>query len=498
MKVLVSKLFVFLGVMAFLSCSEKLPTVFTSENKDAAIYPDYRGVTIPSNIAPLNFHIKDSADQYITRIYSSGGDELIVPGRKVMINLNDWKKFLANNQGKSYSVDIFMKKGQTWYKYKTIKNTIAPEQIDGYISYRLIEPGYMGYELLTINQRDLTNFKEREIYNNMKFSSENDKSQCINCHSYQNYRTGNMQMHVRQYKGGTVIVTDGKAVKFNTKSDSTLSAGVYPSWHPKEKLIAYSVNTIGQTFHSKDTEKVEVLDTESDIVLLDVEKREIRYVVRDPNSLETWPSWSPDGKMLYFASARFIRQSEEKFVDVVQNYKSIRYDLLRIPFDPVTRQFGTPDTVFRANKIGKSVALPRISPDGRYLLFTLADYGNFHIWHKSSDLYLMDLQNMNVRNLKEINSPEVDSYHSWSSNGRWNIFSTRRDDGSYTRPYITYFDKNGVAHKPFILPQKDPEYYGNLFKSFNIPEFTIEPVKLSVNDFYKTITKEGVPVTYKP
>lgn len=493
-KILYPFLFV---VVLLVSCSTQPPTNFQNLALSANIYPDYDSLTIPCNIAPLNFKIKDTADAYISRVYAPNGEEFCIKGQKVQMDLDTWKHMLENNKGKHYSVDIFAEKNGEWSKYKTITNIIAGETIDPYISYRLIEPGYMTYEVLSINQRNITNFETKEIYNNFKMTSSDTEGQCVNCHSYQNYRTGNMQFHVRQHKGGTVIVSDGVAVKVNTKTDSTISGGVYASWHPTEKLIAYSVNSIGQVFHSKSVEKVEVVDRNSDIVLYDVDKNQISPIATDKGSLESWPSWSPDGNTLYFVSARFKPQSEKVDSELVNAYNKIRYNVMRIPFDKKTGKFGKQDTVFSASRIGKSASFPRVSPDGRYMMLTLGDYGNFHIWHKSADIYLLDMKIGIIRNMAEVNSSDVESYHSWSSNGRWIIISTRRDDGSYTRSYISYFDKKGMGTKPFMLPQEDPDFYPQFFKSFNIPEFMVEPVKLSVQDFYNAIDKDPVKATYK-
>ena len=89
-----------------------------------------------------------------------------------------------------------------------------------------------------------------------------------------------------------------------------------------------------------------------------------------------------------------------------------------------------------------------------------------------------------------MNSPDVESYHSWSSNGRWIIFSSRRDDGSYTRLYIAYFDRNGKARKPFRLPQATPDYDDNRMKSYNIPEFMARPVSISKKELEDAIQGE--------
>ena len=123
-------------------------------------------------------------------------------------------------------------------------------------------------------------------------------------------------------------------------------------------------------------------------------------------------------------------------------------------------------------------------------MFTLGGFGVFHIWHTDADLYLMDLQSGQTRPMTEMNSDNVESYHSWSSNGRWVIFSSRRTDGNFTRPFIAYFDKNGKGRKAFELPQEDPDMHRQFMRSYNIPEFMNGPVNISAQDF-ADIIKNG-------
>ena len=146
--------------------------------------------------------------------------------------------------------------------------------------------------------------------------------------------------------------------------------------------------------------------------------------------------------------------------------------------------------------MGLSGTLPRISPDGRYLLFTMGDFGQFHIWHKTSDQYVKDLQTGQCYPLTAANSKNSESFHNWSSNGRWIVFTTRRDDGVFTRLYITYFDKNGKAHKAFMLPQENPLDNIKLFKSYNVPEITRNAVQYSPSDFKKVIYRDAIPTKY--
>ena len=147
--------------------------------------------------------------------------------------------------------------------------------------------------------------------------------------------------------------------------------------------------------------------------------------------------------------------------------------------------------------MGKSATLPRISPDGNYLLYGLGGWGCFHIWHPDADLYVTDLRTGEMRALEEANSPQAESYHSWSSNGRWILFATRRDDGNYSRLYISYFDESGKAHKAFELPQEDPDFYTNCLKSFNVPEFMVEPVSISSQEFASVAKKDAENVNLK-
>jgi Tol biopolymer transport system component len=248
---------------------------------------------------------------------------------------------------------------------------------------------------------------------------------------------------------------------------------VYPSWHPSGKYVAFSVNETNQAFHMNHRNRIEVFDRSSDVVVYDVEKHEIVTApsLFSKDRFETFPTFSPDGKTLFFCSAEAQPMPEE--------FEKVRYSLCRIAFDPDSRTFGHQvDTLYNATAdSARSVSFPRVSPDGNYLLFTLSEYGNFSIWHRDADLYIADLKTNRIHPLSAANSNETESYHSWSSNSRWIAFSSRRIDGLYTRPYFVYVDTAGQASKPFLLPQQDSRFYDRFMKSYNIPEFITGPVK---------------------
>lgn len=483
------------------SCGQHLsvPTDVTMESRLPKIYPDYTEVTIPANICPLNFAVQEGETEAMARFTFPGGEYIYGEGQKVLIDEEQWKEILKAAKGKEIKVEVFAQINGAWKGYKPFNIYVAEDSIDQFISYRAIQPSYVAYERLSINQRDLTNFDEREIYNNMSVSNEK-VGQCINCHSYQNFKTDNMLFHMRQGYGGTMLVSNGELKKIDLKTDETLSAGVYPSWHPTHNYIAFSTNKTGQSFHTKDLNKIEVQDTESDLILYDVDKNEVSIISELDDELEVFPTWSPDGKKLYFCSAHFeyYNDSIEKSAEMIQRFKEVKYSLYSVDFNPDTKEFSNVEMVYDAasDSINQSVTLPRVSPDGHYLLFAQAEFGCFHVWHADADIYMMDLKTKEVQKLDPVNSDRSESYPSWSSNGRWIMVDSRRDDGNYTRPYIAYFDKQGKAHKPFMLPQKDPNYYTFYLRSFNRPEFMIEPVKITPQEFAQKAKEDAVPAKY--
>ncbi len=463
-----------------------VPTNYTKSNSMPAIYPDYVDVTIPSNIAPLNFMLTDEAyTDCVARLTSADGKSLTYgDGRKVLIDKEEWNTMLKASAGKAIDVEVFGKKDGAWIAFKSFKINVAKEEIDPYISYRLIEPSYVMFDKMNISQRQITSFEESEIFNN-KVSCDAKKGQCINCHSYQNYHTDNMLFHVRVTHGATVIVSDGKLTAVNLKRDNTISAGVYPAWHPTEKLIAFSTNHTAQEFHTTNKNKVEVFDTASDLILYDIKNDKVLPICSDTTRLEVFPTWSPDGKWLYYCSAA----DSIKGVTIKKTYNKLHYNIYRKSFDAKTLSFGEEELVYDAVEKGRSCSLPRISPDGQYLVFAEGEYGCFNIWHYDADIVMINLHNGLPMDLKAMNSNRADSYPSWSSNGKWLMCASRRDDGNYSRVYFSYFDGKKM-HKAFMLPQNDPEHNELRLKSYNRPEFMVEPVKITLPEFKRLILKQ--------
>ena len=457
------------------------------------IYPEYADVTIPVNIAPLSFELLPKVDEAVIR-YSAEGSEIVCGGVKACPDIEEWHALTSSAKGKDITVEVFASKDGQWHRFQPFFLHVSPDSIDPYLSYRLISPSYVSYEELTLNQRCLENYDEQVMVDNMLCSTESG-GQCVNCHNFQQYNPDRMQFHARQAHGGTVIIYDGKAEKINIHGDSLISSGVYPSWHPTLPLIAYSTNKTMQSFHTSDINKIEVLDSESDLILYDVEHHEVGKISHEPNELEIFPFWAPDGKTLYFCSAHFEYENDTvDLSEITMRAKEVKYNIYRMAFDPATKTFGPRELVFDAAAEGKSATLPRISPDGRWLLFTLGEWGCFHIWHRDADLWMIDLQNGEVKSMDALNSDNTESYHSWSSNGRWVVFSSRRNDGVFTRPFIAHVDAQGRASKPFELPSENPDYHQQLIKSYNVPELMRGPVTFTPQQMADILKGESTDV----
>lgn len=450
------------------------------------IEPDYIGVVYPPNMAPPVFALATDATDAVA-IFSAGSQTAIAKGSgtEMAVSPADWVKLV--NSGDSVTVSVMAKIDGKWMEYQPFSILISPDSIDSYLSYRLIEPGYESWAEMGLYQRDLASYDEKEI-----FANRRNGYGCVNCHSYCDHDGSKALLHMRVKNAGTYIINGEEVKKHNTKTPETISALVYPYWHPDGRYVAFSTNDTDQKFHTSDPNRIEVMDYASDVVVLDTKTNEIvtSPLLSSDGSFETFQTFSPDGRTLYFCTA--------ERVEMPSAYDQLKYSICSVGFDPDARAFGDKvDTLYRA-QAGEwgSASFPRVSPDGRWLMATLSGYGTFSIWHRDADLFLFDLATKEMRPLSKLNSAEAESYHSWSSSGRWVVFSSRRGDGLYTRPYFAHIDASGEASKPFALPQARAGHYGASMKSYNIPEFSTTPISATPQQIQEAAQEAGQEVKF--
>ena len=443
-------------------------------HRPAPVWPDYTGVTVPCNLAPPRFTLPDSCRlNRVQAVFAAGSEQCVqtTGSNGIAIGMEDWHRLCAASD--TVMVRIQGRQAGRWVEYDPFCIYVSADSINPYLAYRLIEPGHEIWHKIQLCQRNLETYEETAFLDNNWSGGT-----CMNCHSFHRYSPQTMLLHMRRDYGGTYVLRDGQVERLNTKTPETISALVYPSWSSSGRFVAFSTNSTKQGFHSTDRNRVEVFDLASDVVVYDVERHCIFSCPRLQSraAFETFPVFAPDDRAIYFCSADSVPMPEQ--------YDSVHYSLCRIAFDPDAAMAGRcsdafvqqVDTLYDATARGGSISFPRVSPDGHYLLYTHSSYGNFSIWHRDADLRMTDLRTGRDVDVSALCSPETESYHSWSSNSRWVVISTRRDDGLYTRLYLAHVDSVGHCSKPTPLPQEDALHDLRLMKSYNIPEFVDDPV----------------------
>ena len=209
-----------------------------------SIYPYYADVTFPCNIAPPNFIIRTEGERFQTEFGLQGeaasfwvgsGDSI------VKIPMKKWRELTEKAAGKSVYFRISVRQGDQWVRYADITNRVSEHAIDPYLTYRLLYPGYELWNDMGIYQRELSSYKEEAVAANRNFGH-----QCVNCHSYNQYRPDEMMLHVRGPKGGTLIVRDGKVEKVHPKAPGFKYGPTYPAWHPSGMYIFFASNAFLQ------------------------------------------------------------------------------------------------------------------------------------------------------------------------------------------------------------------------------------------------------------
>lgn len=475
------------AALTLFSCGQPSLQDYNACPEQPALFPDYTDITLPCNIAPLNFQLEDAA---ALSVIIRGKKEYQFHSRSHQLRfpVKQWKQMLSDEIGDTLSVSVYANMRGRKIHYRDFYWHVSPDSIDRYLSYRLIEPAYEIWNMLQVCERNLEDFSTRLLADN----NITDHS-CINCHTSNRAPTPTTFMHVRGSKGGTVYSRDGQLRKINTKTDSTAGA-VYGEISQNGRFGIFTTADIIPILHSYRTERLEVFDKSSDLILIDFEEGTVTDTpcITGKEYQETFPCFSADNHTIYFCRAPSLPQPDST--------RQMRYDLYSISFNPKTGQLAdSVREVFSASSQGKSVSFPKCSPDGKYLLFSVSDYGTFPIWHPETDLWMLELATGKIDKMEQTNGRYADSYHSWSSNSRWIVFASKRDDRVYGRPYFAYVSEDGTVNKAFVLPQENPEVYQNTFKSYNIPELHDTPEAYDAHELQKLYYREEAErLRYKP
>lgn len=478
MKHLLISLWLCASAFLVLSCGSN-PEHPTIVDKLPAIYPDYIGVTIPAGIAPLNFNFADETIDCMDVIVKGGkGGELHVNGEWADFDIDDWHALTEQNQGDKLTVTVCTEKDGLWTQYKGFDIFVSEVRLDDWgLTYRRIKPGYEVGGDIGIYQRSLSSYNEYAILTETVVPGR-----CFNCHTANRTNPNRLTMQMRGEGGGTMIQKDGHQTWVETKTDSTKAAGSYSYWHPQGDYVALAVNSVHQAFFTGTGQRIEVYHTFSNVEVLDTRTNElILSPLLQTDDLEIFPAFSHDGKWIYYSTSKPCRVPAE--------YENVKCSLCRIAFDAEKGAFGeTVDTLLNGPATDKSYVLARPSYDGRWLMYCVSSRGNFPVSQNDADFWLMDLKTGESRELKELNTPQSESYHNWSENSCWIVFSSKREDGMYTKLYLASIDEQGKVSKPFLLPQRNPrKFYQEMMDAYNCPDFTKTKVELDAHEAYRQV-----------
>jgi Flp pilus assembly protein TadD len=191
----------------------------------------------------------------------------------------------------------------------------------------------------------------------------------------------------------------------------------------------------------------------------------------DPAYVQSNPTWSPDGKYVVFARTkayhkasaadpRGVLLSEKDVPEFVERREPFKFDLYRVPFNG--GKGGKAEPIEGASHNGMSNYFAKFSPDGKWIVFCKAK--DFMLLMPDSELFIVPAEGGEARRLRA-NTPLMNSWHSFSSNGRWLVFSSKAYT-PYTQLFLTHIDEEGNSTPPVVL-----ERFTAKDRAANIPEF---------------------------
>ncbi len=184
----------------------------------------------------------------------------------------------------------------------------------------------------------------------------------------------------------------------------------------------------------------------------------------DTNYVHCNGVWSPDGKWIVFSRAEaFDPYSEGKPLAIRPNDPNeprIQYDLYRMPF--ADGKGGTPERIEGASQNGMSNTFPKVSPDGKWIVYTKCRNGQ--LMRPDGRLWIVPFEGGEAREMA-CNTALMNSWHSWSPNSRWLVFSSKVNT-PYTQMFLTHVDDEGNSTPPVLIPNSTAAN-----RAVNIPEF---------------------------
>jgi len=313
-----------------------------------------------------------------------------------------------------------------------------------------------------------------------------DMKVCGNCHSFTpDGKTLAMDVDYGNDKGSYVITAVGRETVLSKdkvitwsdyrREDNELTFGLLSQISPDGRYVISTVKdrsvffAVPELYYSQRFFPIKGI-----LVVYDRQTRQFFPLpgADDPRYVQSNPVWSPDGRTILFArseayelkslkdpSAAVIKREEA--LEFFEGRKKFRYDLYSIPFN--AGKGGRAEPLPGASGNGRSNYFPRFSPDGKWIVFCQAD--SFMLLRPDSTLYILPATGGQPRTMRCNLPGKMNSWHSWSPNGRWLVFASKAN-GPYTQLWLAHVDAQGNDAPPVLL-----EWFTAPDRAANIPEF---------------------------
>lgn len=307
-----------------------------------------------------------------------------------------------------------------------------------------------------------------------------DMPTCANCHSF-SHDGASVGMDMdgpRGDKGAyalrdiedSMVIRQGDVFSWNDFNPSQTTFGLFSRVSPDGRYAVSSVDEEVFVANYTDYRFLQTFyPTRGKLAVFSRKTRAITLLpgADDSSYVHCNPVWSPDGATIYFlrAPARPAYGSGAMPTHAGDpRERRICYDLYRMPFND--GRGGTPRPVPGASDNGMSNTFPKVSPDGRWIVFVKCRNGL--LMRPDSRLYIIPAEGGEARELA-CNLPVMNSWHSWSPNGRWLVFSSKSFT-PYTQMFLAHIDHDGNASRPVLVPNATADN-----RAVNLPEFLPMP-----------------------
>ncbi|MGO9108275.1 MAG: tetratricopeptide repeat protein [Thermoguttaceae bacterium] len=309
-------------------------------------------------------------------------------------------------------------------------------------------------------------------------------STCANCHSFsRDGKTLAMDLDGPLNDKGAYVIAPIEP-HMSIRDEHVMTWTSYPDKPPGHKTTGFMsqispdgrfvVSTLNESLYVVNFTDYRFLQvfypTRGIIAYYDRQSRGIRALpgADDPRYVHTGPVWTPDGKDLVFmrAEAKDPYPEDRKLAAYAgdPNELPIQYDLYRIPFND--GRGGRPAPIPGAAGNGRSNTFPKVSPDGRWIVFVQCKNGL--LMRPDSELYILPIDGGTPRRMR-CNTSRMNSWHSFSPNGRWIVFSSK-SRSPYTQMFLTHLDVEGRDSPAILISDATAAN-----RAVNIPEFVNIP-----------------------